>query len=120
MYNRRKEIIDNVIKRNDCDMKKQITYIPHPVDTSQTLMPDSLICLSELLAKNVHENWSAARIADGWKYGPTRNDKLKTNPCLVPFDELSDEEKSYDRITAVETIKLIISLGYNIVCEQPP
>ena len=101
-------------------MNKEITYIPCPVDTSGTDLPDDLLSLSELLAKNVHENWSAARIADGWKYGPTRNDKLKTNPCLVPFDDLTDEEKEYDRLSAIETIKLIISFGYNIVFNDSP
>ena len=33
---------------------------------------------------------------------------------LVPYDELPESEKEYDRNTAIETLKLIIKLGYKI------
>ncbi|MCR5162371.1 MAG: hypothetical protein K6C06_11425, partial [Lachnospiraceae bacterium] len=39
---------------------------------------------------------------------------LLTTPCLVPYDELPEREKDYDRMTAMETLKLIIKLGYEI------
>jgi ryanodine receptor 2 len=58
--------------------------------------------------------WSAGRIADGWRWGPERDDVLKENPCLVPYDELPEREKVYDRKTSVETLKLIVALGYTI------
>jgi ryanodine receptor 2 len=54
------------------------------------------------------------RIADGWTKGP-RNDDLKQHPCLVPYEELSEEEKDYDRRTSAETLKFIIAQGYSIV-----
>ena len=94
------------------DMKNE--YTPRPVDTSGVELPEGLNALSEALAKNVHEVWAAGRIADGWTKGP-RNDKLKQHPCLVPYEELSEEEKDYDRRTSVETLKFIVSQGYSIV-----
>ena len=51
---------------------------------------------------------------DGWTYGKERNDVNKKHPCLVPYDELSEEEKEYDRSTSIETIKLILKLGFKI------
>ncbi len=39
---------------------------------------------------------------------------IKNNPCLVPYEELTEEEKEYDRKTAMETLKLILTLGYKI------
>lgn len=89
-------------------------YQPNPIKTDHIELPDSLLELTERIAKNVHEVWSAARISEGWVYGPERNDVLKTTPCLVPYEELPEEEKAYDRNTALETIKLIVSLGYRI------
>lgn len=89
-------------------------YIPKPVDTGSISLPAELEQLQEKIAENVHENWSAGRIADGWRYGPERNDAQKLTPCLVPYDQLSEEEKDFDRTTAMQTLKLIVALGYTI------
>jgi hypothetical protein len=89
-------------------------YKPNPINTEGVILPDALLELTEKIAENVHENWAQSRIADGWSYGEERNDAKKTTPCLVPYSELSDEEKEYDRVTALETLKLIVALGYNI------
>jgi hypothetical protein len=89
-------------------------YKPQPIDTSAVKLTDDILELCELIAKNTHEVWSAGRIKDGWSYGPTRDDEKKTHPCLIPYEELSEEEKAYDRNTSMETLKLIASLGYTI------
>ncbi len=89
-------------------------YKPQPADISNILLPRELEQLSEDIAKNVHDVWAKGRIDEGWKYGPERNDTLREHPCLVPYEELSDEEKEYDRRTAMETLKLIIKLGFRI------
>ena len=89
-------------------------YKPNPIDTSKVELSDDLLVLIEQVAENVHENWAAGRVSEGWTYGETRDDKEKTTPCLVPYSELTDEEKEYDRITAIETLKLIVALGYKI------
>ena len=91
-----------------------MSYTPKPIDTTGVVLPDELLELTELIAKNVHENWSAGRISEGWKYGIKRDDAIKTTPCLVPYEELSDGEKEYDRQTAIQTLKLIVALGYKI------
>jgi ryanodine receptor 2 len=89
-------------------------YIPKPIDTSDIEVPEELNPLLEAMAKNVHEVWADTRISQGWKYGEQRNDELKTHPCLVPYEELPDEEKEYDRNTSVGTLKLILKLGFKI------
>ena len=89
-------------------------YIPKPVDTSAVQLPDDLIALTEQIAENVHDIWAQGRIAEGWIYGPTKDELKKTTPCLVPYSELSESEKDFDRNTAMETIKLIIALGYKV------
>ena len=92
-------------------MKK---YIPNPVDTEQIQLLKELEYLVEEMAKNVHEVWSKTRIEQGWTYGEKRDDVLKQHPCLVPYEELPEEEKVYDRNSSVETLKLIMKLGFKI------
>lgn len=93
-------------------MKNQ--YIPRPIDTSAVKLSTNLLELTELLAKNTHDIWAAKRLAEGWKYGATRNDERKEHPCLVPYEELPENEKEYDRETAMETLKVIEMLGFRI------
>ena len=71
--------------------------------------------LSEQIAENVHEVWAASRLAEGWTYGAERNDRLKPHPCLVPYNELPEIEKEYDRNTAMQTLRLIKKLGFDII-----
>ena len=80
-------------------------YIPQPIDIDDVVLPQELITLGELIAKNLNE---------GWTYGEQRSDELKTHPCLVPFEELPEEEKEYDRNTSIGTLKLILKLGFKI------
>lgn len=89
-------------------------YKPVPIDTSGIVLNDDLLSLSDLIAKNVHDVWALGRLKEGWTYGPVKDSNKKTTPCMVPYEELSDEEKAYDINTALETIKLIVKLGYKI------
>lgn len=93
-------------------------YIPSPVDTTNVELPQELMNLAEDIAKNVHEVWSKNRMSEGWVYGPVRDDEKRETPCLVPYEELPEEEKAYDRNTAFSTLRLIVSLGFDIVKKQ--
>ncbi len=89
-------------------------YNPKPIDTKDVILPEDILELVEVLAKNTHEVWSAGRISKGWTYGTERSDVKKQTPCLVEYENLPDDEKEYDRQTAMETLKLIVKLGYKI------
>jgi ryanodine receptor 2 len=93
---------------------KTNNYIPQPIDTSDIQLPEELNPLLEAMAKNVHEIWAQTRISQGWQYGPERNDAEKRHPMLIPYEELPEDEKVYDRNTSVETLKLILKLGFVI------
>ena len=90
------------------------TYKPAPLDLSDVQLPDSLTELTEAIAENTHEIWSKNRLAEGWTYGPARDDKLLKHPDLLPYSDLPEGEKEYDRSTAMNAIKLIVKLGYKI------
>lgn len=90
------------------------TYVPAPTDTASVALPDELKTLTELLAKNAHEVWAKTRLEQGWTYGEARDDAKKLHPCLVPYEALPEDEKTFDRNTAMETVRLILRLGFSI------
>ena len=98
--------------------ENKLDYTPEPMDLSSVDLPESLIQLSERIAENVHEVWAKARTDEGWTYGGKRDDIHKKHPCLVPYDELPEEEKEYDRNTALNTIKMVKKLGFRIEREE--
>ena len=89
-------------------------YTPTPVETTNIQLPEELMALAEAISKNVHEVWAQNRINEGWTYGPVRDDQKRQTPCLVPYDQLPEEEKAYDRNTAFGTLKFIVSQGFEI------
>ena len=92
-------------------------YTPKPIDTENIQLSEDLMELTETLAENAHDVWAANRISEGWRYGEKKDSTAKTTPCLVPYSELPDSEKDYDRHTALETLKVIRKLGYLIIKE---
>ena len=98
--------------------ENKLDYNPEPMDLSSVDLPESLIQLSERIAEDVHEVWAKARMDEGWTYGEKRDDIHKKHPCLVPYDELPEEEKEYDRNTAMNTIKMVKKLGFRIERED--
>ena len=91
-----------------------MTYKPNPIDTSGVELDPKLNELIERLANNNHDQWALKRISEGWQFGSDRDDRAKAHPDLVPYEELSESEKEYDRISVVETLKAIIAIGYKI------
>jgi hypothetical protein len=91
-----------------------VPYQPQPIDISQVALDPSLLELAESLARSAHDIWARQRLLDGWKLGPERNDQRKETPCLVPYEELPESEKEYDRQQVLHALKAIVALGYRI------
>jgi hypothetical protein len=94
------------------------TYVPKPIETSDVELPVGLQALMEKLAENAHEVWAAQRVAQGWSHGLARDDAAKKHPCLVPYADLPESEKEYDRAAAREALKVILKLGCTITGPQ--
>ncbi len=93
------------------------TYEPRPIDTSGVELDQELQQLTEQLAENAHDHWARRRMAEGWTFGPVRDDAARKHPNLVPYDQLTEPEKEYDRETAMQTLRAMIALGWRI---EPP
>lgn len=89
-------------------------YDPHPIDVADIDLDADLEDLTEAIAENAHDIWARARMDEGWTYGPVRNDALKQHPDLVPYAKLPDSEKEYDRLMAMNTLRLVNRLGFRI------
>jgi hypothetical protein len=96
-----------------------MVYDPDPIPTGAIDLPEALTDLTERLAEHIHDVWAERRMKEGWTYGPERNDAAKTHPGLVPYEELSESEKEYDRQTALEAIRAIVAMGYQISERDP-
>lgn len=90
-------------------------FKPSAIDTSSVTLTDEVQALVEQLAENTHNVWARQRLLDGWTYGPKRDDVGKKHPCLIAYDQLPEGEKDYDRHTAIETLKVALKLGYQLV-----
>jgi hypothetical protein len=94
---------------------RPMSYQPQPIPTDDVELPPALLPLIERLAENAHDLWAAQRLAQGWRFGPHRDDAQKLHPCLVAYAAMPESEKEYDRIAAVGTLKAILKLGYRMV-----
>lgn len=45
-----------------------------------------------------HKSWMAVKEAEGWVYGPEKDADKRTHPCMAPYSELSQEQRSKDFI----------------------
>lgn len=92
----------------------KFVYEPYPIRLDDVSLDDDLTELQEAIAENAHEIWAKARTDQGWTYGPERNDQRKETPDMVPYCNLPESEKLYDREMAMQTLKLVKKLGFEI------
>ena len=78
--------------------KNMENYVPKPIDTSDVELSKELLDLGEAIAENAHDIWAVDRQAEGWTYGPIRDEKTKETPCMVPYSKLPENEKDYELI----------------------
>lgn len=97
-----------------CAAIGELEYDPRPLKVDDVELDSELLDLTEAIAEDVHEVWALGRKAEGWTYGPQRDDVAKKHPDLVPYARLTEGEKQYDRDVAFHTIRLVKKLGYKI------
>lgn len=94
-------------------------YQPKPLPIDHVAFDDGLLELVELLAEHAHDIWASQRINDGWSFGPARCDASRHHPCLVPYAQLPEIEKAYDRNAVLGTIRAVLALGFVISRREP-
>lgn len=89
-------------------------YIPRPIDTADVVLSDELLALAESLAENTHEVWAVGKMRMGYVWGAETDDAAMTHRNLVPYDQLSEADRDYDRNTSIGTLKLLVKLGWTL------
>lgn len=92
-------------------------YRPDKLDKWNVPLPEELLPLRETLAERIHDTWAAGKLADGWRWGPRLDEARRTHPSLLPYGQLSESEKEYDRRTAAATIRCMLEEGWRV---EPP
>ncbi len=90
------------------------TYHPKLINLKYVELPEGFDELREAIAENAHDRWALERQSEGWTYGPKRDDSKLETPDMVPYAQLPESEKQYDRMMAEDTLKLLTALGYKI------
>ena len=96
-----------------------MSYQPQSIATSHFSLPQELSAATERLVENANDLWIADRMVRCWMHGLQRADANKFHPCLVPYDQLPESEKRFDRRAATGTLKAILKLGYRIPLAEP-
>ncbi len=68
----------------------------------------------EILAAMEHARWNANRWLEGWRLGP-RDDGRKTHPKLVPWADLDEPTRQYDRDAVRQIPELLKMVGQKVV-----
>ncbi len=87
-------------------------YTPRvPTQEDMARAADVLSDAVEAIARVNHDVWAAKRIAEGWRFGPKRDDEKRRHPDLVAYEHLSEAEKAYDRESAQVVVAELIRRG---------
>jgi ppGpp synthetase/RelA/SpoT-type nucleotidyltranferase len=68
----------------------------------------------ERMAELEHGRWNVERLRDGWRFGKPRDDSRKLHDCLVPWNELPEEIKRYDRDAVRAFPEILAQAGLEI------
>jgi RyR domain len=89
-------------------------YEPKPIPVEHIVLDGEILELVEVLAENAHDIWATERLRDNWTYGPERDDAKREHPCLVPYAQLADRDRDYDRSMVLGSIRAMLALGFTI------
>jgi ppGpp synthetase/RelA/SpoT-type nucleotidyltranferase len=85
-----------------------------PITDGTRELPDGFEDKVELMAEMEHGRWNVERIRAGWKYGLVKDSEKRISPFLVPWSELPDEIREYDRKTIRNYPAVLAHVGMEI------
>lgn len=83
-------------------------YTPKPVLMEMSELNPEIQKLIETLSENAHDIWAEEKISNGWEFGEKLDKDTKKHPNLVPYEDLSEEDKEYDRKMVIGTISYLL------------
>ena len=68
----------------------------------------------ERMSELEHARWMQERVAEGWRYGPTRDDEARIHPDIVPWKELPVERQDINRRMVSERPAMLAAVGIEL------
>ena len=68
----------------------------------------------ERMAELEHGRWNVERLRDGWRFGRPRDDARKLHDCLVPWENLPENIREYDRNSIRAFPKILSEAGLEV------
>jgi hypothetical protein len=90
-----------------------LVMVPLSSPGSRALELDSATI--ESLAEDEHEAWMLTQLAHGYRFGGTREEDRRIHPQMIPYEQLSENEKQKDRDVVREMGRLLESIGWGVV-----
>ncbi len=98
--------ISEKLRRIGCTM--------HPVKGHKPKLVTFTNSEVELMAEMEHGRWVAERLSDGWVWGKERDMIQKISPYLVPWSQLPEEARAWDRDAVRKIPELLAKVGLEI------
>lgn len=111
---------DYLDTRISATLEKQISvdadgnFDPKPINTMNFSLPEKLEYIVTKYAEHSHDKWACDKSQNGWKYGISLDENMKTHPLIRPFKTLTEKEKEIYRWPARESLKTMLAVGWTV------
>ncbi|XP_056666198.1 ryanodine receptor 3 isoform X3 [Monodelphis domestica] len=89
-------------------------FDPKPINTINYSLPEKLEYVVTKYAEHSHDKWACDKSQNGWKYGISLDENVKTHPLIRPFKTLTEKEKEIYRWPARESLKTMLAVGWTV------
>ncbi|XP_074091124.1 ryanodine receptor 3 isoform X9 [Macrotis lagotis] len=89
-------------------------FDPKPINTINFSLPEKLEYVVTKYAEHSHDKWACDKSQNGWKYGISLDENVKTHPLIRPFKTLTEKEKEIYRWPARESLKTMLAVGWTV------
>ncbi|XP_072481376.1 ryanodine receptor 3 isoform X5 [Notamacropus eugenii] len=89
-------------------------FDPKPINTVNYSLPEKLEYVVTKYAEHSHDKWACDKSQNGWKYGISLDENVKTHPLIRPFKTLTEKEKEIYRWPARESLKTMLAVGWTV------
>ncbi|XP_045306090.1 ryanodine receptor 3 isoform X10 [Leopardus geoffroyi] len=111
---------DYLDTRISATLEKQISvdadgnFDPKPINTMNFSLPEKWEYIVTKYAEHSHDKWACDKSQNGWKYGISLDENVKTHPLIRPFKTLTEKEKEIYRWPARESLKTMLAVGWSV------
>ncbi len=93
-----------------CGDTSQVAWEDASAEFHETAVNGVVAVINGAGPRESHDAWLESRAAQGWTWGPTKDMEAKTNPCMVPYEDLPAAQLAKDDIF-VSVVRAVLTAG---------